>query len=199
MEMATLLTIPAIILAAGSSTRLGSPKQAVPIGDETLLERTARVAAEAGSDPLIIVLGANADASSKLRYPENVTLVFNEKWAEGVASSIRAGLSKLLSFGSEPEALLLLVCDQPAVTAEYLQEMKSQVTQDRPVASTYAGTVGTPAIFPRRFFDALLALKGDVGARSLLRDQLHSPVLLALDRGDIDIDTVADLEKWRKQ
>lgn len=194
-----MVTIPAIILAAGSSARLGTPKQTVSIGDETLLERTARVAAEADSDPLIIVLGANAETTSRLRFPENATLVFNEAWGEGVASSIRAGLSKLLSFESEPEALLLLVCDQPAITAEHLREMKSHIAPDRPVASTYAGAIGTPAIFPRRFFDALLALKGDVGARFLLRDRLHSPVLLALDRGDIDIDTVADLEKWRKQ
>jgi CTP:molybdopterin cytidylyltransferase MocA len=169
------------------------------MGDETLLERTARITAEAGSNPLIIVLGANSETTSRLRYPESATLVFNEEWPEGVASSIRAGLNKLLSSGNEPEALLLLVCDQPAVTAEHLREMMARITPDRPVASTYAGATGTPAIFPRPFFGALLALKGDVGARSLLRHPLHSPVLVAVERGDIDIVTVADLERWRRK
>jgi CTP:molybdopterin cytidylyltransferase MocA len=193
------LAIPAIILAAGSSSRLGSPKQAVEIGEETLLERTARVAAEAGADPILVVLGANSEVTSKLRFPEKTELVLNEEWQEGVASSIRAGMKKLQSLKPKADALFLLVCDQPAVTADHLKRMMKQAREDYPVASSYAGTVGTPAIFPRGYFESLLALKGDVGARSLLRNPLHPPILVALERGDIDIDTIADLKKWQRQ
>ncbi len=193
------MSFPAIILAAGKSSRLGTPKQAIDIGGETLLERAARIASEAGAEPIVIVLGANFEATSKLRFPFNATLVVNEEWQEGVASSIRAGLRKLLSEDAAAEALLLLVCDQPAVTVTHLQTLMVQANQDLPVASTYAGTVGTPAIFPRSYFEALLALKGDTGARSLLRDPLHPPALVSLNRGDIDIDTVADLEKWKQE
>jgi molybdenum cofactor cytidylyltransferase len=196
------MLLPAVLLAAGQSSRLGSPKQMVRMNDETLLERTARIAAEAGADPVIAVLGANADRLDNLRFPANTIKVLNEYWEEGVASSICAGMKVILEQYAEAEAVLLLVCDQPAVTEEHLRSLILAAQREdgtlATAASSYASVTGTPAIFPARRFSQLLALRGDKGARSLLRDPEHPPVLTVLPHGEIDIDTKEDLANWQR-
>lgn len=194
--------IPAVLLAAGESSRLGSPKQMVRVGTETLLERVARIASEAGADPVFIVLGAHADSIRSLSFPGNAVFVVNDEWPEGVASSIRHGIQAVVELGREVEGVLLLVCDQPSVTASHLRTLFSEARRHgggmNTVASSYAGVAGTPAVFPEKRFRQLLALRGDQGARSLLRDPAYPLNLVSLQYGEIDIDTVDDLSKWQQ-
>ena len=190
------MTVPAIILAAGASRRLGHPKQLVRIEGETLLVRTIRVVCEAGADPVSVVLGANRERIESGIDLSNVRLVANSAWEQGIATSIHAGIQALLSLSPDATAALLLVCDQPKLTAEHLRALIADYEQSAGaaiVASRYAGMAGIPAIFPASQFADLLALRGDTGARILLRNPKCEVIEIEFAGGETDIDTPADL------
>ena len=172
----------AIILAAGASTRLGSPKQLVVFEGERLLERIIRIAHEAGCFPLVVVLGANAARIQEDCDLTRTLILMNDLWPEGMSSSLRLGISA----AQDAESTLVLTCDMPAVTPDHLRALKSNAVV---TASCYAGRNGVPAFFPASSFPRLLALTGDTGARELLR-AAHS---IPLKNGELDIDTPADL------
>ncbi len=179
----------AVVLAAGASTRLGEPKQLVMLGGETLLERAVRVAHEAGCAPVVVVLGAAAELVAARCDLGSAVVVVNEAWEEGMASSIQTGLRAVrVGVGGVggADGVVLMTCDQPAVTAEHLLALMAagQVT-----ASAYACRWGVPAFFPGAAFPALAALRGDAGARELLR----GAATVELIGGELDVDTATDL------
>jgi len=184
------LKVAGIILAAGASTRMGQPKQLLKLGEERLLDRAVRVARQAGCAPVVVVLGASAEAIVAECSLDNATVVISPEWSEGMASSIRCGVRQV---AEECDATLLMVCDQPAVTSDHLRELVDRCT-DRdiggPVASSYAGRRGVPACFPASHFAELLLLRGDSGARHLL----ESTLAVELAGGELDIDTPLALE-----
>ena len=184
------MPIPAVILAAGASRRLGYPKQALLWDGEPLLHRTARVALEAGFAPVSVVVGAAMDASLAALKGLPVQVVANPEWEEGMGASIRAGMAALVP---QAPAVLLLVCDQPGVSRALLDEIaeRHRQTPDRVVASVYAGIRGVPALFPARRFAELRALCGDRGARSLLQGNDIQEV--PFPEGARDVDTPADV------
>ena len=183
--------IPAVILAAGASTRLGSPKQLAMLGDETLLQRAIRVAREAGCAPLIVVLGAEATRVLLDGLPDDTVPVINEQWEEGMASSIRLGVRACGIIAKGAEGVVLMTCDQPAVTSKHLQWLMLRVEIK---ASRYAGRNGVPAFFPKKSFNTLMALEGDAGARALLENARYEE----LEGGDLDVDTEEDLARARE-
>jgi CTP:molybdopterin cytidylyltransferase MocA len=177
----------AIILAAGASIRLGEPKQLVTLNGETLLARSLRIAREAGCSPILVVLGADADRIRAACALPHAHIVVNKEWREGMATSIRVGIEALRNFSQTqtskaPTGLILMTCDQPAVTPDHLRALAASgdIT-----ASEYAGRRGVPAYFPASAFAALAQLTGDSGARDLLRDARAIPLPL----GELDIDT----------
>ena len=178
------MSVAAVILAAGASRRLGEPKQLIRLGGETLLERTVRVCREAGCAPVVIVLGAFADEVRRRSALADAVVVMNDVWTEGMGSSVRVGVEEL---SPDVDGCVIVTCDQPAITAEHLLAlMKSgEVT-----ASAYSGRHGVPAYFPRAVFGDLLMLRGDAGARELLKDA----GALELAGGELDVDTEADLK-----
>ncbi|UWZ83673.1 nucleotidyltransferase family protein [Occallatibacter riparius] len=186
--------IAAIILAAGASRRLGQPKQLVKYHGETLIARAVRIAYEAGLDPVIVVLGAERDPVRAAVSDERVVFVENDAWAEGIASSMRAGLDAL-----EPDAVgaLIMPCDQPRLTSDHLSRMMHSFADGVIVASSYAGLRGVPAIFPRDTWSELMKLSADVGARRLLANPERSVVEVAFDGGEVDIDAPEDLDQLR--
>ena len=177
----------AIILAAGASTRLGSPKQLVKLGQETLLERAVRVASEAGLSPIVVVLGAGAADILTACKLDAASIVINADWEEGMAASIVCGIAAV---DGVVDGAVVMACDQPAVTSAHLRElMKSGAV----TASSYAGRRGVPAYFPATAFEDLMELQGDVGARNLLK----AAPTIELIHGEIDVDTTAALEQVR--
>jgi len=185
------MSLAAVLLAAGGSTRLGRPKQLLELNGETLVRRSARLAQEAGFDPVLVVLGARADDITPALEGLALTVIRNEGWEEGMASSIRAGISAL------PEAVsgaVFLLCDQPAMDLGLLQRLRNAFEEDpsRPKACAYGGSAGIPAIFPRSDFGALTALHGDKGAKTLLGEA----DLVPFPGGESDLDTPEDLERW---
>jgi molybdenum cofactor cytidylyltransferase len=191
-------SIAAIILAAGASRRLGGPKQLVRVAGETLLGRTIRVVRESGVNSILVVLGAYCEEIQAGVEMQGVRTVMNPAWGKGIASSIRAGMKALDQAAPGAQAVLLLVCDQPNLTAQHLCVLMNtyeHAAQSNVVASRYAGVTGIPVIFPAALFPRLLALEGDEGARRLLRDPDLQPVCVDFSGGEIDIDTLADLAR----
>ncbi|HKF49334.1 MAG TPA: nucleotidyltransferase family protein [Terracidiphilus sp.] len=192
------MPVPAIILAAGTSSRLGRPKQLVEIGGETLLQRSIRAAREGGAAPVLVVLGAHFDVicASVRHLLNDVVMVLNDRWDEGISTSIHAGLRTLRAIDRDAKAVVLMTCDQPRLTAGHIAALiETFEAQKRSaiVSSHYAGTRGVPAVFPSLCFSQLRALKGDRGARSLLIDPVCKLIEIEFEGGEIDIDTVEDL------
>jgi molybdenum cofactor cytidylyltransferase len=190
------LSIPAVILAAGASRRLGQPKQLVALGDEVLIEHAIRLAMEAGATPIIAVLGAHFDLIRSSSSLKDAIEVFNAQWEQGIASSIHAGIHSLDEFAQTAAGVLVLGCDQPRLTAAHLRALiETFAAQSEPmiVASTYAGVQGVPAVFPRCVFNELLALQGDRGARALLVRPPRPLIALPFEGGEVDIDEPGDL------
>lgn len=177
--------LPAVILAAGASRRLGRPKQLERYRGESLLRRA--VAAAGACDPVVVVTGCRAEAMAGELEGLPVRVVVNAGWEEGMASSLREGV-RALDPGAE--GALFLVCDQPAVDAALVARLLG-AWKGAPVACAYGGVRGIPAILPARTFPALLALRGDRGARGLL--QGDDVVEVPFPEGAWDVDEPGDL------
>ena len=175
-----------LILAAGASKRLGHPKQLVRLGNETLLDRSVRIAREAGCEPVVVVLGASEDQIRDQCRLQDVLIVSHPAWAEGMGTTLSRGVQAF----EDVQGILVMTCDMPAVTADHLRTL---VASEQVAASSYGGRNGVPAYFPRDQFPKLLELKGDIGARELL--QFAQGV--ELPGGELDIDTSDDLAKAR--
>lgn len=195
-----------VILAAGQSGRLGEPKQLLAYKGESLLKQAAKTALGAGLQPIVVVLGANAAKLEKELDGMDIIVTHNPQWAEGMSTSLRCGLEKATALDPALNSLIFMVCDQPYVSAPLLQQLvaMSERTGKAIVASAYQDNLGTPALFARRVFPALMELKGDAGARKLLH--LYEPDVARVDfpQGHIDIDTPSDYtsliqqEEWKK-
>jgi len=188
-----------VILAAGASRRLGQAKQLIDHDGQTLLAKTAEAALSTGMQPVIVVLGAHAEAVRHCVDWEDLTIVVNPDWKEGMASSLRTGLHHLLRTEPQTEAAILMVCDQPYVSPDILtQLLQRQAATGLPAAAcTYVGRMGTPALFHRSLFPELLQLEGDTGARKWLAQHPESVATLPFGKGDLDIDTPEDLDRWQ--
>lgn len=190
------MTVAAIILAAGASRRLGQPKQLVGFAGEMLLERALRLAREAGASPVLAVLGAHfAPICANIPF-EKAIPVLNDQWELGISSSIHAGLHELDARAPETPGALIMTCDQPRLTSAHLSALLRAFDEQATshiVASSYAGALGIPAIFPRSAFPMLYALTGDKGARGVLLQRPCPLVSLPFEGGEVDIDLPSDL------
>ncbi|HEV2841442.1 MAG TPA: nucleotidyltransferase family protein [Chthoniobacterales bacterium] len=186
--------VGAVILAAGGSSRLGRPKQLLSLQGESLLRRAVRAAIEAGCACVTVVAGDARDSiESELRGTPAV-VVENLEWQRGLGASIRCGLRHLLSSRPEIDAVVLLACDQPFLDAAVITSLiAQQANSGRPmVASSYAGTLGIPALFDRSCFEALLALPDDSGAKGLIESRPAEVAQIEFEKGAVDIDTPDD-------
>jgi molybdenum cofactor cytidylyltransferase len=182
----------AIVLAAGASTRFGSAKQLVRLAGRPLLHTVVTRASEVTGNALIVVLGSGAAQLAPLLKHSPGSVVINQEWREGLASSIRAGVARLPAACS---AVMLLLADQAAVTAEDLKRLAgSWRKQPQHIAAAlYSGSCGAPAIFPRSSFRSLSELRGDTGARALLVRNPDRVVRVPMPSAAVDVDTPEDL------
>lgn len=183
-----------ILLAAGASSRLGKPKQLLLYNGKSLLHHGMQVAVDTDINPIIVVLGANADLLMQEVEDKAAVVVVNKEWNEGIAASIRCGLVKLLEVVPGLEAAILMVCDQPFVTLQLLKDLvaKYQASGKPIIASSYENSVGTPALFDKTIFAVLLALKGDAGAKKIIKENPDWVSVVPFPLGNIDIDTEED-------
>ncbi|MES2109014.1 MAG: nucleotidyltransferase family protein [Bacteroidota bacterium] len=184
-----------IILAAGSSSRLGKPKQNLIFNGQTLLQRAIQTALKVNCGPVITVLGGNADLIKPTLENFKVDIIFNADWQQGMSSSIRGGIQHLHENHPETTSAILMLCDQPFVDEVVLQKLIPANKSRAIVASGYNETIGSPAFFDRFYFDELLSLKGNEGAKHLLLKYREKVVTVPFDLGSVDIDTIEDFQK----
>jgi molybdenum cofactor cytidylyltransferase len=188
-----------IILAAGASSRMEQPKQLLAYHRESILSHTI-AEAQKSLMPVIVVLGANAQVIKAEIKNVEVEIVVNEDWKSGMSSSIKAGLQKALANFEEMQNCILAVCDQPYISSILFQQLvdKKKQSGKEIVASSYAGTLGTPCLFHKKYFDELLNLKGDHGAKQILHKNRNEVTSVDFEKGKIDVDTKKDYEELLK-
>lgn len=189
--------IGALILAAGSSSRFGQPKQLLQFRGQTLLRRMVDAATSAGCRPVAVVVGAERERVLAELSETKELLVENQTWQRGIGNSIRAGLRATASAYPEIGAIIVLSCDQPLVDAETILALQSKYNEAKKpiVASRYAGTLGIPALFARSYFDELFLLDDDAGAKQVILHHGNEVAEFEFPDGAIDIDTPEDYER----
>lgn len=178
----------AVLLAAGASARLGTPKQLLTRSGETLVRRTARMLHSTAPRELVVVLGAHRERVADALATAPVRMVVNDAWAEGIASTLRCAAAAIAA----PRVLIAL-CDQPALTAEHLHAL---LACGGCAATSYDGRPGVPAVVDAALWAHAATLRGDRGFGALLalRDDV---VLVAAPELHVDIDTPEQLAAAR--
>src|SRR5512140_2464448 len=186
-----------IVLAAGASTRMGRPKQLLPFKGTTLLGHAAGTALAARIGPVLVVLGDQAGVMRDALAGLEVDTVVNHEWAEGMSTSVRAGVAAAERKWPGMRALVLMTCDQPLVPPALLRELaESVITSTKRIAAcAYGGSAGVPAAFQRRLFPDLLKLTGDRGARVLILTRADDVRTFPCPGADVDIDTEAEYSR----
>lgn len=184
--------IHVVVLAAGASTRFGATKQLVRVNGRPLLHTIVSRATEVAGHSVTVVLGAHAGELAPLLKHSPASVAVNRDWAEGIASSIRAGIAHA---PATADAVMITLADQAAVTTEDLRRLAGAWRRNPASIATaqYAGNVGVPAIFPRWCFRELNELRGDRGAQALLQRHVDRLVRLPMPSAELDIDRPEDL------
>lgn len=186
--------LAAIVLAAGTSSRLGYPKQLVQYEGEPLIRRAARLALEVGASPTLVVLPAGMPVIQQaLAGLSPIVLLENAEAAEGMGSSLRLSMKTLLDANLIPRRLLLLTCDQPLIEARHLRSLLQAPSASGITAAFYNGRPGVPAVFDQQHFPSLAQAHGDQGARALLRSGTVTKI--AMPEAALDVDTPEDLRR----
>jgi molybdenum cofactor cytidylyltransferase len=187
-----------LLIAAGTSRRMGTPKQLLPIQGISLLRHLSKIAIASICGTVMVVLGANAEQI----YPEisdlPIQIVENQDWQAGMGTSISLGLATLLKSQPVLSAVLILVCDQPFVSTELIDRIVEVHRSDSAqiVATRYLDTVGVPALFSDRYFLELMQLNADAGARKIIQRNLYEVHTVAFPQGAIDLDTPDDYQAF---
>ncbi|WP_461453102.1 nucleotidyltransferase family protein [Mucilaginibacter sp.] len=184
-----------IILAAGESSRMGQPKQNLIFNGLTLLQLAVETGIKSACEPIVVVLGANADNISS---PANVKTIYNKHWKEGMASSIRSGINEIMKDEMVDKTIILL-CDQPFADEKLLSNLVSKQAETNKliIASEYNGIAGVPALFERAIFNDLLKLQGHEGAKKIIQKNTQFVDYIPFEKGSIDIDTPEDYERLK--
>ena len=185
-----------VVLAAGASVRLGKPKQLLQYEGKSLLQHVLDAAVNSDANPVIVVLGANADLVATEIDKSKVHVIKNSEWEEGMASSLRIGLKTLQKIFPSAEGVIFMVCDQPHVSAELLNDLiNTHLGSCKPIVTcNYGETIGPPAFFHKSLFAELMKLKGDAGAKKVIQQHGDKVATVLFTKGKIDIDTKEDYE-----
>lgn len=188
--------VAAILLAAGTSSRMGRPKSVLLLGDKPLLVHSLDALRASGVGEIVVVLGAGADRIRREIPLDGTRVVVNPEFAEGMSSSIRAGVAAVSDRAS---AFLIVLGDQPLVTAATIGGLvaRYQTTHSVAIVPTFRGTRGNPVVFDRSLVPEMQAVRGDVGCRAVLAAHAAEVVEFPVDDPGIriDVDTPEDLER----
>jgi molybdenum cofactor cytidylyltransferase len=186
-----------ILLAAGSSSRLGRAKQLIEFQGKTLIQKAIDEANKSQSDCLVVVLGANAGLIQTGFESSNTPFIINSDWQQGMSSSMQAGLHFLMAKEAIDQVLLML-CDQPFVDASLLDQLitAKETSGKGIVAAAYSNTLGVPALFDKRYFEELLQLTGSEGAKKVIFNNQAEVHALDFPLGEVDLDTEEDVSEF---
>jgi molybdenum cofactor cytidylyltransferase len=189
----------AVILAAGASTRMGTPKQLLALDGQPLVVRAVQAALASPAWPVVVVLGAHAEKIRPVLARLPVLIADSPAWAEGMAASIRAGVTTIRQFSRALDGVLLALCDQPAFSTDTVTQLiaAQRATGRSIVAAHYSGRHGAPALFLREHFETLAHLTGEEGARALLNGDPSHVASVDLPALAVDLDTPEDVAALR--
>lgn len=191
--------IAIVILAAGASKRMGTPKQLLKWGDQTLIENSIKEAQGANSKSVLVVLGANFDLiKNHIRDDSQITILNNPHWEQGLGTSIAIAVEHLQNSNSSVDGVLITLCDQPLITSDYLGLLisKFQSGKNQIIATSYGrGKQGVPVLFDKVYFNELLGLNDDQGARDILKRQANNVIGVTPPESNVDLDTKEDYSK----
>ncbi|MEO8189219.1 MAG: nucleotidyltransferase family protein [Acidobacteriota bacterium] len=189
--------VAALILAAGGSSRMGRSKQALPWRGVPLARRLAIEAIASSLSNVYAVVGCDAAATRLLFEGLDLEIVENPRWEEGLGSSLAAGARHLAALPDPPDAAVILLADQALVTSTSIDALiDAHCATGLPlVACRHGEELGAPALFASSFFARLEALRGDEGARTLLRENADRVTAVDLPEALFDVDTPADFER----
>ncbi len=190
------MKIGIIILSAGNSSRLGSPKQLLPYQHHTLLEHTLKAAKQTQFNPIVLVLGAYAEDILTKNTEQDINVIINESWELGISSSIALGVLKMHHLAPETTDIIIAVSDQPYISSSIFKALVEErsTSGKKIVASHYSQTMGTPVLLNKKYFDELLLLTGNTGAKPLLKKYPEDVATIPFELGNIDIDTQKDYD-----
>ena len=182
--------IALIILAAGNSSRLGQPKQLLVFNQKTLLQHTIDEALAANIHKIVLVTGAQNELLKNAIPNNNIVFVHNQNWQTGMAGSMQTGLNAATNLCPTLDAVLFSVSDQPFVSKALFEQLVNTFLHTHNiVAAQYNNTIGTPALFPKKYFNHLAGLTGQQGAKKLLLQHASQVSTIPFENGEIDIDT----------
>lgn len=195
------MNVGAIILAAGSSSRMGQSKQLLPVDGEPLLLKTTKTVIAAGIKNIVCVLGANETEHREILKTLPVKIIHHPDWNKGMGSSLKKGISTFTTDFPETEAVIILVCDQPLLTEKHLHQLVHKKAQSKKdiVASAYANTVGVPVLFDRSFFKTLADVADDAGAKKIIASHADHLAIVDFPDGAVDLDTPDDYNTFKNK
>ncbi|MBC7783570.1 MAG: nucleotidyltransferase family protein [Burkholderiales bacterium] len=183
------MQIAAVLLAAGGSRRMGRAKQLLEYQGEALVRRAARTIIEAGFSMLHVVVGDQSAGVIRAIQDLDVTICENPHWEKGIGTSIRAGVRSIRAAHPLADGILIALTDQPGIAVSHFTALRSRFESHHcAVGSSYNDATGVPAIFSRAYFEELMALPDDQGAKLLLsRPGIHVETIPLTDAQDIDL------------
>ncbi len=182
-----------IILAAGASSRMGMPKQLLMIEGKTLIKRVSEMAIDTLCHPVVVVLGANKAPIRKEIEKIPLTIIENQKWEDGMSSSMKMGLVGAYMTEKEIDAVIFLTVDMPFVSTKLINDMIEKAIENpdsQIVACSYSKQLGIPVLFKRSLFNDLIELKGDEGAKKIVLKNKDKTTIIDFPEGKFDLDTI---------
>jgi molybdenum cofactor cytidylyltransferase len=187
-----------IVLAAGAASRMGSTKQLLPVGDQPMVRTVAMRALASRCRPVLVVTGAHSRAVRAVLEDLPLRIVENRRWRHGIGSSIHTGIREAIRLGAQ--AAVVTLADQPELEASNWNRlaMEWKASGCPVVASSYAGTLGAPALFSRGLFPQLLAMPEDAGCKVVIKAQPNGLVARCwCPEAAVDLDTPDDYLRWQ--
>jgi molybdenum cofactor cytidylyltransferase len=170
---------------------MGTPKQLLQYRNRSLIRYLAEIALASGASSLCVVLGAESARARQELADLPAILLENPRWAEGMSSSVRAGVAWV---PANVHAAIIMLCDQPLVSSALLNSMIDAYVSSgkRIVACEYTGTLGVPVLFDRSLFPELSNLTGDSGAKQIITWHPEDVYQISFPGGSVDLDTPSD-------
>lgn len=194
--MASLSTNPhdyhILILAAGYSRRLGTPKQELKWGDKSLLEHVTEIAMQTPY-PVHIALGHEAKALEKLISHLHVNKLLLKNYGKGMGSSLAEAIEKIISLSQPIKGIILLLSDQPFIDPSHLYNLvKNHKETGKSVVTEFKNKEGPPTLFDKSLFNQIMNLTGDQGAKKILVNNSERILKIRFEKAAVDIDTAED-------
>ncbi len=188
-----------VLLAAGGSSRMGRPKQLLPLNGRPLVRHVAEIVLAAPVSPVVVVLGAHAGEIKPALAGLAVQIAVNPEWSEGLGTSLRTGVESSLKHTPGLQAIIIVLADQPGLPPRHLDQMITRFLAGgcTAVASLTGRDQVPPLLFGKEWFPKLCTIRGDLGARSLLREHEAEVATVPL-ASNTDLDTLDDYARFTR-